>query len=579
MSALKILPPIAIPPRLSAFLSHQSVSYHVDSLESSSETISQSLSTWYLASRRKLPWRGDPEPFDGWNGSGTLDGSALNSDSKKKKASSQKSISSFFTPAAPKPSPAPPPTPRAAAMMITPYHVWISEIMLQQTRVAAVIPFYTKWIARFPTVSHLASASEEDVNAHWAGLGFYRRAKHLHNGSKYIIENCKDDDGEVVFPNTVEGLLKVPGIGPYTAGAISSICFKIRTPAVDGNVLRVWSRCTTVCANVKGKYGGPWSQVLGQGIYKNCPEAVEPGILNQAIMELGATYCQNQGSGIDSSDPLKEVYGTTKIAKDVFTYLKSNGSAQSLRDLASTCKCEICCESPDSNGVLAFLDLIIDAVEKNDNSLDDVKSIAHRALPLEPPKKGKRDEIHHVAVLENEKGEFLMGKREEDGLLAGQWEFPSICVKVLLAKDGGGKGKVFTQDKISDGEITEILNSYLGGLIGKEQVQPRKKLDPPLVHIFTHIRHFMNLEVGKTDATEIMKSEVDVDVLDGVTIHPYESYEFLSRDDMKARGVTSAIKKVSKLLDKGGKGKRKNEGGGDSPTPTKKKVVNKEEEV
>ncbi|GMH82798.1 hypothetical protein TL16_g09382, partial [Triparma laevis f. inornata] len=173
----------------------------------------------------------------------------------------------------------------------TPYHVWISEIMLQQTRVAAVIPFYTKWIARFPTVSHLASASEEDVNAHWAGLGFYRRAKHLHNGSKYIIENCKDDDGEVVFPNTVEGLLKVPGIGPYTAGAISSICFKIRTPAVDGNVLRVWSRCTTVCANVKGKYGGPWSQVLGQGIYKNCPEAVEPGILNQAIMELGATYC------------------------------------------------------------------------------------------------------------------------------------------------------------------------------------------------------------------------------------------------------------------------------------------------
>ncbi|RLN53490.1 hypothetical protein BBP00_00009296, partial [Phytophthora kernoviae] len=108
----------------------------------------------------------------------------------------------------------------ASPRKVEPYETWVSEIMLQQTRVDTVVEYFLRWIDKFPTVVALAEANEEDVNALWAGLGYYRRARMLHAGAKYVVENF---GGEL--PSTVEQLLKIPGIGPYTAGAISSIAF------------------------------------------------------------------------------------------------------------------------------------------------------------------------------------------------------------------------------------------------------------------------------------------------------------------------------------------------------------------
>ena len=115
-----------------------------------------------------------------------------------------------------------------------PYWVWVSEIMLQQTQVSVVIPFFERWMQRFPDVETLAYANIDEVLAHWSGLGYYRRARNLHSGAVWICENG--------FPSTAKEWLIVPGVGRYTAGAIASIALDERTALVDGNVERVFAR-------------------------------------------------------------------------------------------------------------------------------------------------------------------------------------------------------------------------------------------------------------------------------------------------------------------------------------------------
>ena len=165
------------------------------------------------------------------------------------------------------------------------YRVWISEIMLQQTQVITVIPYFERFIGRFPTVGKLAQASEEDVMTHWAGLGYYSRARNLHRGAKMIVEAGG-------FPKTRDTWLEIPGVGPYTAGAVVSIALDHPEPILDGNVERVLSRVHRVGAggakeNVKEKL---WklSQVFVSTAHEN---KIKPSVLNQALMELGATVC------------------------------------------------------------------------------------------------------------------------------------------------------------------------------------------------------------------------------------------------------------------------------------------------
>lgn len=163
-----------------------------------------------------------------------------------------------------------------------PYRIWVSEIMLQQTQVATVRPYFKRFMKRFPDVFALAKAPQEDVLKHWEGLGYYSRARNLHKGAKYVAEQHA---GKV--PNTLETILKVPGIGPYSAGAILSIAYEVAAPAIDGNVYRVISRLYDYHQDV--------TTSEAQKQIKTWVEKLIPldaaGDFNQALMELGALVC------------------------------------------------------------------------------------------------------------------------------------------------------------------------------------------------------------------------------------------------------------------------------------------------
>lgn len=163
-----------------------------------------------------------------------------------------------------------------------PYSVWLSEVLLQQTRVNQGLPYYEKFIAHFPTIHHLAQASEDEVLKTWQGLGYYSRARNLHKTARIVAESLQGD-----FPQTPEGLQKLPGLGPYTAAAIASIAFNYPEPVLDGNVARVVSRMLDIhdavdLPSVKKGMTDWLRSHIGNA---------EPGTFNQAWMELGALVC------------------------------------------------------------------------------------------------------------------------------------------------------------------------------------------------------------------------------------------------------------------------------------------------
>ena len=164
-----------------------------------------------------------------------------------------------------------------------PYGVWVSEIMCQQTKVDTVIPYYNRWMAEFPTVEALAKATIDDVNRVWAGLGYYRRAKFLHEGAVRAWETYKGQ-----LPGTKKELMTIKGIGDYTSSAISSISFNQRDAAVDGNVIRVFSRLRAVPLEAKDKLLQKRAVTFAQDLIKHCDR---PGDFNQSMMELGAMVC------------------------------------------------------------------------------------------------------------------------------------------------------------------------------------------------------------------------------------------------------------------------------------------------
>lgn len=161
-----------------------------------------------------------------------------------------------------------------------PYHVWLSEIMLQQTTVVTVIPYFEKFMAEWPTIQKLAAAELDEILVAWAGLGYYARARNLHKCARYI---CLDLNNQ--FPRTYDGLLKLPGIGAYTAAAISSIVYDIPETVVDGNVERVISRLFNITDPL------PHSRPeIRENAAKLTPDH-RPGDYAQALMDLGATIC------------------------------------------------------------------------------------------------------------------------------------------------------------------------------------------------------------------------------------------------------------------------------------------------
>ena len=187
-------------------------------------SLQRRLLTWYRRHRRSLPWRDDPRP----------------------------------------------------------YRVWVSELMLQQTQVKTVLPYFDRFMGRFPNVEALAAASEQEVLSAWSGLGYYRRAKALHRAARKIVEEMGG-----LLPETLEGWLELPGVGRYTAGAILSIAYGKRYPILDGNVARVLSRLFLV-------RGDPRSGPSRNALWQKAEEVLPPRSVsdfNQGLMELGALVC------------------------------------------------------------------------------------------------------------------------------------------------------------------------------------------------------------------------------------------------------------------------------------------------
>lgn len=179
-----------------------------------------------------------------------------------------------------------------------PYHVWLSEIMLQQTRVEAVKEYYKRFLEALPAIQDLADVEEDRLLKLWEGLGYYNRARNLKKAAMTIVEDRKGE-----FPDTYEGILSLAGIGEYTAGAIGSICFDLPTPAVDGNVLRVYTRVMEDSSNIdkqstKRKIREQLAEVYPKG---------QCGTLTQALMELGATVCLPNGAPKCKECPLREI--------------------------------------------------------------------------------------------------------------------------------------------------------------------------------------------------------------------------------------------------------------------------------
>ncbi|KAI7755768.1 hypothetical protein M8C21_012496 [Ambrosia artemisiifolia] len=254
------------------------------------------------------------------------------------------------------------------------YAVWVSEIMLQQTRVQTVIDYFNKWMEKWPTVHHLAQASIEEVNEMWAGLGYYRRARFLLEGAKMVVE----EGGK--FPRSVNDLRRVKGIGEYTAGAIASIAFKEAVPVVDGNVIRVIARLKTISANPKDKttIKNTW-RLAGQLV-----DSHRPGDFNQAVMELGATLCT----------PSTPDCSSCPVSRQCGALLKTKNDPSAL--------------------VTDYPTKVAKVKQRHDYSAVTV-----------------------VEIIENEQGKvntsdlgskFLIVKRPEEGLLAGLWEFPSVSL-------------------------------------------------------------------------------------------------------------------------------------------------------
>lgn len=170
-----------------------------------------------------------------------------------------------------------------------PYKIWISEVMLQQTTVATVIPYWNEWIKKFPTVNDVAQAKEQEILSQWQGLGYYSRAKNIHKAAKIIVQNFEHS-----MPKNPNALEKLPGFGPYTVGAVLSIAFDQRVPIIDANIKRVVARILAFEDHVESR-----QKIKILAFLDSVMPTQGNNIFNQAMMELGALVCKK--------DPLCEI--------------------------------------------------------------------------------------------------------------------------------------------------------------------------------------------------------------------------------------------------------------------------------
>ncbi|KAK1832986.1 A/G-specific adenine DNA glycosylase [Podospora conica] len=375
------------------------------------------------------------------------------------------------------------------------YEVYISEIMLQQTRVATVISYWTAWMARFPTLAALADADEDDVLAAWRGLGYYSRARRIHAAARM----CRDTG----LPDTVEGLVRVPGVGRYTAGAVAAIVFGRGEAMVDGNVVRVLVRQMGVWGEGKGVEGRVWEAAGGlvRAVVEDGGEerGERAGLWGQALMELGSTVCTPKRPGCGGC-PIR---GTCRVYEEGERLARGEGlvRAEGLGDIED---CGVCVPfEGDEGGVdgkgkgKGVSPFFVDEAGEEARRMEIIVNHAQK-FPLRKPKKKVREEETLVcAVRRVSDGAYLIHRRPDKGMLAGLWELPSL----ILPSTNDSKAEA---RKI---KAMEYVASLVDGR-GKAVKGKRKRDTPSPKHVadlgsvpwlFSHLKLTMHVQLFELD--------------------------------------------------------------------------------
>ncbi|CAH1243550.1 MUTYH [Branchiostoma lanceolatum] len=385
------------------------------------------------------------------------------------------------------------------------YAVWVSEMMLQQTQVATVIDYYNRWMEKWPTVQKLATASLEEVNEMWSGLGYYSRGRRLHEGAQKVV---KELDGQM--PSTAASLLKeLPGVGRYTAGAIASISYSQVTGVVDGNVIRVLSRLRVIGAESTS----PQVTEVMWSLADHLVDSERPGDFNQAMMELGATVCTPKNPSCGECP----VRGLCRAYQQVETEKKK--SANKLENML-TKKVEPPCSVQDIEDVVKGCSFCLPKEEPWDSSLGVMN------YPRKAKKKPPREEKTAVAIVSCAAGsetKFLIVQRPETGLLAGLWEFPSVQLD----------SQSETRKSLIDSYLKETIGLTFGDVERRTHVGE-------VVHIFSHIHQTYMVETF----------DVECDGQDGgMGKQEAPPCRWVTRSELQGAALSTTMRKVFKAYE------------------------------
>lgn len=409
------------------------------------------------------------------------------------------------------------------------YQVWISEIMLQQTRVETVKSYWLNWMSKWPTIEALAAAPEDQVLAAWRGLGYYSRATRIHTAAKKVVA---DSDMDGLLPDQPAELEKnVPGVGPYTAGAISSIVFGQPVPILDGNVARVLSRQLALYANPKAKQTTDLMWAAADVLVKKAYEVgggkgTVPGEWNQALMELGSTVCTPLKPGCGECPIRSTCRAYHEAAQTDATKGKSSKAEATVIDLEDLCRyCEPFpfqeeeAEEPRNakaqqdkaraNRVSklrqATLSFSFSATAPNPKSkvkaeqdkaqITQAMEAQIRKYPMKLEKKRIRQEECLVCVIHSPRGEYLLEQRPASGLLASMWQFPSLTLSTT------GTSSQDSEQAFPTTPLPKLIDTYVASLLDPNTtVQTRDKVGS-IIHIFSHLHLTMHVYSVSLSAT------------------------------------------------------------------------------
>ena len=433
--------------------------------------------------------------------------------------------------------------------------------VLQQTRVSTVIPYFNNWISKWPTVQDLAKADHDDVLAAWKGLGYYSRATRLHEGAKAVIARPSE-----LMPNDVAGLLELPGIGQYTAGAISSIAFGRAEPVLDGNVARVLSRQLGLYVDVKDKKATDVLWRVADQLIKevaNHPKvefSTIPGQWNQAMMELGSTICTPRPKCEECP-----VQKTCRAYSEGVALSKNRQSTAAVPDIEDACTL---CDQLDTE-VLATIpeeelsDEEAKPTKKKKVSAKQSNTLSKYFAIGTPSASYKADNEEEGTVMESKKRKVPTRTKGSKSVNAYCSLFPkkvakkeakeedcAVCLTELRLSDGGSKWLIeqrpatgllaslwqFPQTTLSASDATaatrktsaqKYVSSLTAGGVDMSKARYITSFQP-LIHVFTHLRLTMHAYhyriTDKAEADSLICSGaparkwVDTDAMEGATL-------------------------------------------------------------